>query len=396
MNPAAFSDILVLDLSRVLAGPYCAQLLADFGAEVIKVEERAGDELRTWFPQIDGESTNFQSVNRGKQSITLDLKADEGRTVMRRLIAKADVLIHSFLPPVAERLGLDYDTVHQLNPDLVYCAISGYGTVGPLKDKPGYDLMLQAFTGVMMLTGEPGGPPVRAGLSAIDISTSMLAFGGIATALFARATGKCRGQQVRLSLLETGVALLGYHVTNYMNAGFAGSKSGSGVGHIVPYQAWLCEDGYLLAGVTNDGLWRRFCDAIEYPQLFADARFATTTGRREHREVLIPLLEERFATRTVGQWLARMDAQGVPASPIHTIDQVVTHEQVLATDMIVEIQDHRGKKINLTGIPLKMSETQGVIGCRPPKLGEHTDEVLQGKLGMSAQEVRALRERKIV
>lgn len=395
MKHRIFEDLLVLDLSRVLAGPSCTQLLADFGARVIKIEDLQGDEIRSWFPQDEGVSTNFQSANRGKESVTMNLKSPEGRELLDKLVARADVLVHSFLPAVAQRLGIEYGRLRTVNPDLVYCAVSGYGSAGPLKDRPGYDLMLQAFTGVLTLTGEPNGKPTRAGLSAIDLSTSMLAFGAISAALYARAMGKCRGQEVRLSLLETGVALLGYHVTNYLNAGFAGSASGSGVGHIIPYQAWLCNDGYLLAGATNDTLWRRFCQGAELPYLADDPRFATTGARRENREVLVPMLERQFATRNVAQWLARMDAEGVPASPVHTIDQVVQHEQVLATDMIVRVQDHRGKQVNLVGAPIKMSETPATIGSAPPELGAHTDSVLR-ELGLQDNDIQRLRATGVV
>jgi len=396
MSARIFEGLLVLDLSRVLAGPTCAQMMADFGAEVIKVEGLEGDEIRSWFPRDGEESTNFQSANRGKKSITLDLKQPEGREILDRLVARADVLIHSFLPPVAQRLGVTYERLHAVNPDLVHCSISGYGSAGPLSNHPGYDLMLQAFTGVMTLTGEPGGAPMRAGLSAIDLSTSMLGFGAISAALFARASGKCRGQEVRLSLLETGVALLGYHVTNLLNGGFTGLPSGSGVGHIVPYQAWNCEDGYLLAGAPNDNLWRRFCGAVGLPELADDARFASATTRRENRDVLVPMLEQRFRTASVAHWREQLDAVGVPASPVHTLAQVVQHEQVLANDMIVQAQDHRGKQVHMVGAPIKMSETPAVIGAAPPALGAHTREVLHELLGLSASDIEGLRARGVV
>lgn len=395
-TPRIFDGILVLDLSRVLAGPTCTQLLADFGAEVIKVESLEGDEIRSWFPRDGDVSTNFQSANRGKKSITLDLKQSEGRALLDRLVARADVLVHSFLPPVAERLGVTYERLHAVNPDLVFCSISGYGAEGPLRNHPGYDLMAQAFTGVMTLTGEPGGAPMRAGLSAIDLSTSMLGFGGISAALFARATGKCRGQEVRLSLLETGVSLLGYHVTNLLNGGFTGTPSGSGVGHIVPYQAWLCEDGHLLAGAPNDSLWRRMCTALDLSPLADDPRFSSTTARRENRDSLIPILQERFHTGTVAHWRAKMDAAGVPASPVHTLAQVVQHEQVLANEMIVQAQDYRGKQVSMVGVPVKMSETPAVVGTAPPALGSHTDAVLGGLLGLDTAEIALLRARKVI
>ena len=391
MSNSIFDGLIVLDLSRVLAGPSCTQMLADFGARVIKIEDPQGDEVRSWFPR-DGEvSSTYQSANRGKESMTLNLKSPEGRAVLDGLVKQADVLMHSFLQPVAERLGVDYARLHALNPDLIHCSISGYGATGPLKDRPGYDLMMQAFTGVLTLTGEAGGRPTRSGVSAIDLSTSMLGFGAISAALYARATGKCRGQEVRLSLLETGMALLGYHVTNYLNAGFEGTASGSGVGHIIPYQAWLCSDGYLLAGATNDALWRRFCVGAEFPELANDPRFATTIDRREHRAVLIPMLEERFATRSVADWQARMDAAGVPASPVHTIGQVVNHEQVRAIDMVVPVRDYRGKDVQVIGVPVKMSETPGKVGKAPPPLGADTDAILREMLALDAAQIESLR-----
>lgn len=391
----AFKGITVLDLSRVLAGPYCGQLLASFGADVIKIEDLAGDEIRSWFPQRDGVSTNFDSVNAGKQAIVLNLKTPEARELLWRLAAQADVLIHSFLPDVADRLGVDYPSMQRQNPDLVYCCVSGYGTNGPLRNKPGYDLMLQAFTGVMTMTGEPDGGPMRTGTSAIDMSTGMLAFGGIAAALFARATGQCRGQEVRLSLLETGVGLLGYHLTNFLNAGFIGERGGSGVAHIVPYQAWQCSDGgWLLAGATNDAMFRRLCAAIERVDLAEDPRFRTASDRRTHRSVLVPMLVAHFASRDVAYWMLRLDEAGVPASPVHTIDQVVAHPQVLATEMVVNVAPEGAVPRHVPGVPIKMSATPGKVAGPPPGLGEHTESVLRRRLGLSTADLQQLRAAK--
>jgi crotonobetainyl-CoA:carnitine CoA-transferase CaiB-like acyl-CoA transferase len=389
---SAFAGIKVLDLSRVLAGPYSGQLLADMGADVIKIEEPSGDELRQWFPRAENGSTNFMAVNRGKRALVLDLKKEEGRALLMRLVKEADVLIHSFLTPVAERLGVTYDAVKAANPDLIYCSISGYGTTGEMKDRPGYDLMMQAFTGVMMLTGEPNGPPMRAGLSTIDLSTGFLAFGAISAALFARATGKARGQRIDLSLMHTGIALLGYHVTNYMNAGHVAARAGSGVGHIVPYQAWKCSDGWVLAGATNDKFWARFATALGLEHLIDDTRFQTTVDRRNNREELIPLLEARFATDTVEQWVTVMESAQVPVSPVHTIDQVVTHPQVLANGMIASVPDRHGEPMHVIGLPVLFSETPGRVTGRPPELGEHSDVVLRDWLGLSPAEVELLRD----
>jgi crotonobetainyl-CoA:carnitine CoA-transferase CaiB-like acyl-CoA transferase len=261
-----------------------------------------------------------------------------------------------------------------------------------MKDRPGYDLMMQAFTGVMMLTGEPNGPPMRAGLSTIDLSTGFLAFGAISAALFARATGKARGQRIDLSLMHTGIALLGYHVTNYMNAGHVAARAGSGVGHIVPYQAWKCSDGWVLAGATNDKFWARFATALGLEHLIDDTRFQTTVDRRNNREELIPLLEARFATDTVEQWVTVMESAQVPVSPVHTIDQVVTHPQVLANGMIASVPDRHGEPMHVIGLPVLFSETPGRVTGRPPELGEHSDVVLRDWLGLSPAEVELLRD----
>ncbi|TBR20757.1 MAG: CoA transferase, partial [Reyranella sp.] len=244
----AFAGIRVLDLSRVLAGPFCGQMLADFGADVIKVEDVGGDENRKWAPVIDGQSANFLSVNRGKRGMTLNLKSESGQEVLADLVRKADVVIDSFLPGVARRLGVDDARLRALRPDLVHATISGYGHEGPLAAKPGYDLMLQAFSGMMAMTGERDGGPIRAGASFIDMATGLLAFSGIASALYARQAGRAGGQHIQVSLLETAIALLGYHVPAYTMGGKVPPRDGSGVWHIVPYQAFATRDGHVLAG----------------------------------------------------------------------------------------------------------------------------------------------------
>ena len=384
--------IRVVDVSRVLAGPYCAQMLADFGAEVIKVESPDGDENRRWLPILpNGQSGNFASVNRGKRSITLNLKSPAARDVLRRLAATADVLLHSFLPDTAARLGIGYDDLRETNPRLVFCGISGYGADGPLAEKRGYDLMVQAFAGVMSTTGVVNGPPVRCGVSFIDMSTGLSAYGGIVTALLARQhTG--RGTWVRASLLETAVALLGYHAVAWMQADILPTPQGSGSWHIVPYQAFRCADGYMLAGAPNEPAWVRFCEALEWPELAQDSRFATGPARVEQRDTLVPLLEDRFGRHPVAYWLGRFEPRNVACAPLHTIDQVMTHPQVLANAMVVTAKGPDGETQNLVGTPFKLGDGGGTAATAPPVLGADTEAVLTGTLGLSGAEVRALRE----
>jgi len=382
--------IRVIDVSRVLAGPYCAQMLADFGASVIKVEAPEGDENRKWLPILpSGHSGNFASVNRGKRSIVLNLKNPAARAVLRKLAASADVLLHSFLPDTAARLGIGYDDLREINPRLVFCTISGYGADGPLAEKRGYDLMVQAFAGVMSTTGIVGGSPVRCGVSFIDMSTGLSAYGGIITALLARErTG--RGTWVRGSLMETAVALLGYHAVAWMQAGVLPTPQGSGSWHLVPYQAFRCADGYMLAGAPNDAAWARFCDALEWAELAQDARFASGASRVEQRNTLVPLLEERFGRRPVAYWVERFEARNVACAPLHTIDQVMTHPQVLANGMVVAAQDANGKTQQLVGTPFKLADGGGTVATAPPTLGADTDAVL-AELGLSTTEIQALR-----
>ncbi len=382
--------IRVIDVSRVLAGPYCAQMLADFGATVIKVEAPEGDENRTWLPILpSGHSGNFASVNRGKRSIVLNLKNPAARAVLRRLAASADVLLHSFLPDTAARLGIGYDELREINPRLVFCSISGYGADGPLAEKRGYDLMVQAFAGVMSTTGTVGGSPVRCGVSFIDMSTGLAAYGGIVTALLARErTGL--GTWVRGSLMETAVALLGYHAVAWMQGGVLPTPQGSGSWHLVPYQAFHCADGYMLAGAPNDAAWARFCDALEWSELAQDARFASGASRVEQRNTLVPMLEERFGRRPVAYWVQRFEARNVACAPLHTIDQVMAHPQVLANHMVAVAQDPHGGTQQLVGTPFKLADGGGTAATAPPALGADTDAVL-AELGMSTTEIQALR-----
>lgn len=388
----AFSGIRVLDLSRVLAGPFCGQMLADFGADVIKVEDVGGDENRKWAPVVDGDSANFLSVNRGKRGMTLNLKSEAGQEILARLVRKADVVIDSFLPAVAERLGVDDARVRALRPDLVHATISGYGHEGPLAGKPGYDLMLQAFSGMMAMTGERDGAPVRAGASFIDMATGLLAFSGIASALYARQAGKAGGQHVRVSLLETAIALLGYHVPAYTLGGKVPPRDGSGVWHIVPYQAFATQDGHILAGATNDAAWQRLCAAIGAAGLAADPTLATTTLRIENRDKVVQALSTIFATRPTAVWVEALEAANVPCAPVNTLAQTLAHPQVAAMNMVLDVAGRAGGSMPLVGVPLNLSVTPAAPGGAPPQLGEHTDAILKDELGLDAMRIGALRK----
>ena len=389
---SAFAGIRVLDLSRVLAGPSCGQLLADFGADVIKVEDVGGDENRKWAPVIDGRSANFMSVNRGKRGMTLNLKSAEGQKILKALVRKADVVIDSFLPAVAKRLGVDDETLRAEKPDLVHVTISGYGHDGPLAGKPGYDLMLQAFSGMMAMTGERDGGPIRAGASFIDMATGMLAFSGVSTALYARLAGKAAGQHIRVSLLETAVALLGYHVPAYTLAGKLPPRDGSGVWHIVPYQAFATQDGFVLAGATKDAAWQRLCAAIGAADLGSNVAYATSALRIENREPVIAALTKIFAARKTADWVALLDAANVPCSPVNDIGQALAHPQVAAMQMLLDVPDKAGANLRLAGVPLNLSGTPATPGGVPPDLGQHTDSVLKNELGLGDDRIAALRQ----
>ena len=383
--------IRVVDLSRVLAGPYASLLLADMGADVIKVEEPGhGDDTRAWPPFAGGEATYFMSVNRGKKSLTLNLKSEAGKVVLCRLVETADVLLENFRPGTLERLGFGYAAVRALNPRLVYCSISGFGESGPEAGRPGYDLIVQGESGVMDLTGFLDGPPVKVGNSIADLAAGTMAAHGIVLALFARErTGS--GQKVEIAMLEVMAALLTYQGQAYFATGTSPRRRGNQHPSIVPYEVFPAADGYLTVGVANNSLWGRFCRALGRPELTTDPRFDTEARRVENRDVLVPLLGTIFATAPVAEWLERLGRTGVPAGKIKSVGEVLESEHLKARGAIVSVVHPTAGPMRMVGPAIRLHGTPGEAAAPAPLLGEHTEEILAKLLGYSAGEVERFR-----
>ncbi|MBI3086557.1 MAG: CoA transferase [candidate division NC10 bacterium] len=384
--------IRVLDLSRIIAGPFCSQILGDMGAEVIKVEQPgAGDDSRTWGPPFkNGESVYFFCINRNKKSITVDMKDPRGRAIIRELARRSDVLLENFKPGTLAKLGLDWDVLRQDNPRLIFCAISGFGRSGPAALRGGYDVIVQAMGGLMSITGEPGGPPVKVGVAMTDICTALYAHGAILAALYARErTGE--GQRIDLSLLETQIAALINIASSYLNAGEIPGKWGTAHVNIVPYQAFQMKDGYMIIGAANDRLWGKLCEAIGLLDVAHDPTYATNAQRVEHRAEIVRLLEARLATKTRTEWEAILAPLGIPCGPINRMDEVFADPQVQHLQMALEAEHPQAGIIRMVRNPVSFSRTPVDLRQVPPRLGEHTEEVFRYLLGYSAEEVAALR-----
>jgi len=385
------SGIRVIDLTRVLAGPFAAMSLGDMGAEVIKVEEPGkGDDTRGWPPFVAGEATYFLSVNRNKKSLTLNVKPSEGQDVLRRLIAKSDVVLENFRPGTMERLGFGYERLRKDNPRLIYCSISGFGESGPESNRPGYDLIVQGESGVMDLTGFPDGPPVKVGNSIGDLVAGMAAAQGIALALLARErTGK--GQKVEIGMVDVMASLLTYQAGLYWNAGGRPGRRGNQHPSIVPYEVFQAEDAYLTLGVANNSLWERACRAIGREDLAKDPRFDTEANRVANRAALIPILNETFGSRPAAEWLAKLDHHGVPAGRIKTVAEVCESPHLKERGMVVSLAHPKAGAITVMGVPIRLHETPGAAVLPPPLLGEHTDEILTRLLRMPKTKIDTLR-----
>jgi crotonobetainyl-CoA:carnitine CoA-transferase CaiB-like acyl-CoA transferase len=390
------AGIRVLDLTRVLAGPFCTMMLGDMGAEVIKVEEPdKGDDTRRWPPFVGGEATYFMSVNRGKKSVTLNLKSAEGLAVLRKLAAKSDVLVENFRTGTMDRLGLGYAALSRSNRRLVYCSISGFGESGPEAHRGGYDLIVQGESGVMDLTGFPDGPPVKVGNSVGDLVAGMSAAHGIVLALLARQRTR-RGQKVEIAMLDVMAALLTYQAGIYFGTGQRPARRGNQHPSIVPYEVFKAADAYLTLGVANNTLWTSCCAALERPELATDPRFDTESRRVANRAELVPLLDDILGKRSAADWLARLEKAGVPAGRIKSVAEVCESEHLRARGMIVRLPHPSAGEITVMGVPIRLHATPGAAEAPPPRLGEHTDAVLRRVLGMTAPAIRKLRDARVV
>ena len=393
----ALADIRVLDLSRVLAGPFCTMLLADFGADVIKVEAPGrGDDTRHWGPPwAGGESAYFLSVNRNKRSITLNLKHERGRQILLDLVARSDVFIENFKVGTAKRLGLDYETLREINPRLIYCSITGYGQTGPYRDRPGYDFVIQAEGGIMSITGPADGEPHKVGVAIVDITAGLFAATAILAALHHRErTGE--GQYIDIALLDAQVGWLANVAQNYLVSGEVPKRYGNAHPNIVPYEVFPTADGYIAVGIGNDRQYRRFCELTGRMDLWEDGRFQTNPGRVEHRDELIPRLRELFRTRTTAEWLALLREAKISAAPINNVAQVLNDPHVLARGMVQTVRHPTAGELKLVGPVPKLSATPAAIRRPPPLLGEHTVEVLTELLGYDEETLSRLREEGVV
>ncbi len=394
--PGPLDGIKVLDLTRVLAGPYATMLLGDLGAEVIKIEQPdTGDESRNFAPFKNGFSLYFMSVNRGKRSVTLNLKTERGQAIFKQLLAHTDVLVENFRPGTMEKLGLNYDTLKPEHPSLIYAACSGFGQTGPYAQQGAYDMIIQGMGGIISITGEPEGPPVRVGTSISDITAALFTTIGILSALHHRnQTGK--GQFVDVAMLDSLVAVLENAVVRYFATGEAPKPLGARHPAITPFEAFASADGHVIIALGNDTLWAKFCTHVNREDLISDKRFRTNADRTENHAELFPILSEIMAQRTTNAWIDALGKIGVPCGPINAMDKVVSHPQVQAREMITRIAHQITGEVEVPGVPIKLSETPGNVDAPAPSLGEHTTEVLTNVLKMSPDEVAKLKQNGVI
>ena len=406
--PKALGHIRVLDLSRVLAGPWCAQNLADLGADVIKIERPgSGDDTRAWGPpyakDADGvdttEAAYYLSANRGKRSVTVDIASPEGQDLLRELARHCDVVLENFKVGQLKRYGLDYESLKAIKPDIVYCSITGFGQDGPYAHRAGYDFLIQGMGGLMSVTGErddlPGGGPQKAGVALTDLMTGMYATVAVLAALTHRDRSG-EGQHIDMALLDTQVAMLANVGSNYLNSGKPPKRWGNAHANIVPYQTFACSDGHIIVATGNDGQYKKFVEAGGRPALAHDARFATNPLRVQNRDVLVPLLADMVKERPRDEWIALLEACGVPCGPINDVGEVFANAQVQARAMAIDLPHPEAGQVTLVRNPIRMSSTQATSAMAPPLLGQHTDAVLREVLGRSEEQIAALRDRGVL
>ena len=388
----SLSGIRVLDLSRILAGPYCTMVLGDQGAEVIKVERPGtGDDTRTWGPPFaGGESAYYLCCNRNKKSVAVDLKEPAGAELVRELAAVSDVFVENFTPGLIGRFGLDYETLREINPRLVYCSISAYGQDGPYRDRPGYDMVLSAVGGLMHITGEPEGSPCKVGVAITDVLTGVYASGAITAALLWRERSG-RGQYIDCSLLDAQVSGLANIASNWLVAGKEAVRWGTAHESIIPYQVFPTRDRPIAIAVANQKLWVNFCRAVGHEEWLEDPRFESNPERVANRDEILPRVFEVMAERSCAEWMEVLVAAAIPCGPVNNMQSLFDDPQVRHREMIAEVPHPTIGDLRLAGVPIKYSETPGSIRRPPPLLGEHTEEVLAEVLGRSAEEIEALR-----
>ena len=389
----------VLDLSRILAGPWASQMLADLGAEVIKIERPlAGDDTRSWGPpympdeegQITTEAAYFHGANRGKYSVCIDMSSTAGQELIRNLVTKSDILIENFKVGGLKKYGLDYDNLKAINPKLIYCSITGFGQTGPYAERAGYDFMIQAMGGLMSVTGEPGGQPMKVGVALADVLTGLYAANAIQAALIHQLRSG-EGQYIDLALLDVQVASLANQAMNYLASGVNPTRLGNAHPNIVPYQAFQTCDGYLILAVGNDAQFKRFCDLAGRADLASDDRYLKNSERVKNRQTLVPQLIDIMLTQDSDYWLEQLNAQGIPCGPINNIDQVFSDPQVQHRGMQLELDHPVAGKVVSVGNPIKLSETPVSYEKAPPTLGQHTEAVLSDLLGLNSEQIKQLR-----
>jgi crotonobetainyl-CoA:carnitine CoA-transferase CaiB-like acyl-CoA transferase len=391
------SGITVLDMSRVLSGPYCTMQLADMGARVIKIERPgAGDDTRAWGPPfIEGESAYFLSINRNKESITLNFKHPDGRRILDDLIARADILVENFRPGTMDDMGLGYAALHAKHPRLIYTSISGFGHTGPSRERAGYDAVLQGEAGIMSITGPAEGSGYKVGIAIADLASGLFAAQGTLLALYAREkTGA--GQHVDVAMLDSVAALLTYQAGIYFANGEPPKRAGNAHPTVAPYETFRAKDGDVILAAGNDDLWKKFCTVANLEAHVADPRFATNRERVKNYAALRPIVAEAFLTKTRAEWLSLLNDAGIPAGPVRDLHEVLTDEQLIARDMVHSLPHSTAGTVQVLGVPVKLSETAGSVRTAPPALGEHTDRVLTEYLGLSAEKVAELRSARVL